>query len=55
MANKMDGKLVSKEDHEIAYCRTIARRIIEGNQLRSVCRLARSYLKATKGYTRRKK
>lgn len=55
----MDNKLVSKENHEVAYCRKIARDLLDSSKVivsnRSVKRIAKSYLKMTKGYSKNEK
>lgn len=58
MAKNTDWDRVSTEIHEIAYARKIARIILEPESfadisLDRVLRLAKSYLKVTKGYTKK--
>ncbi len=44
----MDNKLISREDHEIAYLRTIAKKVLKGKYRPSIKRLAKAVLKFTK-------
>ena len=54
---KQDHRRVSEEIHEIAYCRLLAKKILMeyAKDETEVRRVATAYLKATRGYTRRKK
>ena len=58
---KMDRKLISREKHEVAYCRRLARDVWaqevvdNSHKSKKIIRVAKALLKFTKGYTKWKK